>query len=155
MEIPTALTTTLTRYLTSLQARNMSQHTITAYRTDVRQFFTWLAQNDVTVTTPHHITRFHIIDFLSHLADQGCSGVTRVRKLAALRQYCQFLVDEDRIPASPAATIAMPKKERKNRVFLRVDEYLRLLNAAAGQSRDYAILQLFLHTGLRVSDYIG
>ncbi len=152
MEIPTALTTTLTRYLTSLQARNMSQHTITAYRTDVTQFFTWLAENDVTVTTPQHISRFHIIDYLAHLADQGRSGVTRARKLAAIRQYYQFLVDENRLPASPAATIAMPKKERKRRVFLRVDEYLRLLHAAAGQSRDYAILQLFLQTGLRVEE---
>jgi site-specific recombinase XerD len=152
MEIPTALTTTLTRYLTSLQARNLSQHTITAYRTDVTQFFAWLAQNDVTVTTPQYIRRFHIIDYLSHLAEQGRSGVTRARKLAAIRQYCQFLVDENRLSASPAATIAMPKKERKSRVFLRVDEYLRLLNAAAGQSRDYAILQVFLQTGLRVEE---
>ena len=152
MEIPVALTTTLTRYLTSLQARNMSQHTITAYRTDVRQFFAWLAQNDVTVTTPQHISRSHLIDYLAHLAHQGRSGVTRARKLAAIRQYCQFLLDENRLPASPAATITMPKKERKSRVFLRVDEYLRLLHAAAGHSRDYAILQVFLQTGLRVKE---
>ncbi len=51
MEMPAALTITLTRYLNSLQARNMSQHTITAYRTDVTQFFTWLAQNDLTSST--------------------------------------------------------------------------------------------------------
>ena len=152
MEIPLALTTTLTRYLTSLQARNMSQHTITAYRTDVTQFFTWLAENDFTVTIPQHISRSHIVDYLSHLAGQGRSGVTRARKLAAIRQYCQFLVDENRLPTSPAATIAMPKKERKSRVFLRVDEYTRLLHAAAGHSRDYAILQVFLQTGLRVEE---
>jgi len=116
----------------------------------VTQFFTWLAENDITVTAPQHISRSHIIDYLAHLADHGRSGVTRARKLAAIREYCTFLVDENRLPASPAATIAMPKKERKSRVFLRVDEYMRLLNAAAGHSRDYAILQLFLQTGIRV-----
>src|SRR5713101_9780355 len=42
--------------------------------------------------------------------------------------------------------------ERKQRVFLRVEEYMRLLNAAAGHSRDYAILQLFLQTGIRVEE---
>src|SRR6266566_1643777 len=152
MEIPTALTTTLTRYQNSLKARNTSEHTITAYRTDVTQFFTWLAQNDITVTTPQHISRSHIIDYLSHLAHQGCSGVTRARKLAAIRAYCTFMVDEHRLPASPAATIAMLKKERKSRVFLRVDEYMRLLHAAAGHSRDYAILQLFLQTGIAVEE---
>jgi site-specific recombinase XerD len=152
MEIPAALTTTLARYLNSLKARNTSEHTITAYRTDVRQFFTWLAENVLTVTTPQHISRSHIIDYLSHLADQGRSGVTRARKLAAIREYCKSLVDENTLPASPAATIPMPKKERKSRVFLRADEYMRLLHAAAGHSRDYAILQVFLQTGLRVEE---
>src|SRR5215467_3761439 len=46
VEMPPALTSSLTRYLNSLQTRNMSQHTITAYRTDVSQFFTWLTEND-------------------------------------------------------------------------------------------------------------
>ncbi|SRR6266851_30802 len=95
MEIPTVLMTTLTRYLNSLKARNTSEHTITAYRTDVRQFFTWLAENEITVTTPQHISRSHIIDYLSHLADQGRSGVTRARK------------NENRLNSSP---VAPPKK---------------------------------------------
>jgi hypothetical protein len=43
----------------------------------------------------------------------------------------------------PTENIVRPKKERKQRVFLRVDEYMRLLNAAAGNSHDYAILQFF------------
>src|SRR5260221_11927893 len=113
MEIPTVLMTTLTRYLNSLKARNTSEHTITAYRTNVRQFFTWLAENDITVTTPQHISRSHIIDYLSYLADQGRSGVTRARKLAAIREYCKSLVDESTLPSSPADTIDMPKKQRK------------------------------------------
>ncbi len=37
---------------------------------------------------------------------------------------------------------------------MRVDEYMRLLNAAAGNSRDYAILQLFLQTGIRVAELV-
>src|SRR5712692_4341939 len=109
MEIPTVLMTTLTRYLNSLKARNTSEHTITAYRTDVTQFFTWLAENDITVMTPQHISRSHIIDYLSHLADQGRSGVTRARKLAAIREYCKFLVDENRLPASPGPPSPCPK----------------------------------------------
>jgi integrase/recombinase XerD len=118
----------------------------------VTQFFTWPIENDITVTAPQHISRSHIIDYLAHLAHQGRSGVTRARKLAAIRTYCTFLVEEHRLPASPAATITMSKKERTSRVFLRVDEYMRLLHAAAGQGRDYAMLQLFLRTGIRVEE---
>jgi site-specific recombinase XerD len=64
-------------------------------------------------------------------------------------------VDEKSIPSSPTDNIIRPKQERKQRVFLRVDEYMRLLNAAAGNSRDYAILQLFLQTGIRVAELVG
>ena len=94
MNIPPALAISLTGYLKSLAARNVSELTTTAYRTDLTQFFTWLAENDLTVTHPSYITRSHIIDYLSHLASQGRSGVTRARKLAVIREYGKFLVDE-------------------------------------------------------------
>ncbi len=149
------LHTALTGFLNSLTARNTSRHTRIAYQTDLRQFFTWLLENDVTVKAPIHISRGRIIEYLAFLAQQGRSGVTRARKLAAIREYFKYLVAEELLPASPASTIAMPKKERKSRVFLREDEYMKLLNAAAGNSRDYAILQLFLQTGIRVAELVG
>jgi site-specific recombinase XerD len=150
------LAASLTRYLTSLAGRNVSGHTRVAYRTDLSQFFTYLSENDITVDRPEKITATHISDFLSHLSGLGRSGVTRVRKLAAIREYLKYLVDVEKLlPSSPAEKIVRPKKERKQRVFLRVDEYMRLLNAAAGNSRDYAILQLFLQTGIRVSELVG
>ena len=147
--------TTLTGFLNSLTARNTSRHTRIAYQTDLRQFFSWLLEHDLTVSAPLQIRRGHIIEFLAFLAQQGRSGVTRARKLAAIREYFKYLIAEELLPASPASTIAMPKKERKSRVFLREEEYLKLLHAAAGHSRDYAILQLFLQTGIRVSELVG
>jgi site-specific recombinase XerC len=48
--------------------------------------------------------------------------------------------------------VAIPKKERKQRVYLRPDEYTRMLSAAGSAPRDFAILQLFLQTGIRVSE---
>ena len=77
MNIPPALAISLTGYLKSLVARNVSELTTTAYPTDLTQFITWLGENDLTVTNAVQITRSHIIDYLSHLASQGRSGVTR------------------------------------------------------------------------------
>jgi integrase/recombinase XerC len=157
MDIPTELDLSLTRYLTYLAGRNVSGHTITAYRTDLIQFFSYLAENAFTdVDHPQKISATHISDFLSHLSGMGRSGVTRVRKLAAIREYLKYLVAVEKLlPSSPAEKIVRPKSERKQRVFLRVEEYMRLLNAAAGNSRDYAILQLFLQTGIRVAELAG
>ncbi len=155
MDTTTELYTSLTRYLNSLTGRNLSGHTAVAYRTDLLQFLTWLTENDVTVTTPATITRTHILEYLSYLASLGRSGVTRTRKLASIREYRKFLVNEELLAHSPTENIVRPKQERKQRVFLRVDEYMRLLNSAAGNSQDYAILQLFLQTGIRVAELVG
>src|SRR2546421_8580994 len=144
MQTQTQLYPSLTRYLNSLTGRNLSKHTAVAYRSDLLQFLTWLTENDISVRSPEKITRTHILDYLSHLAGLGRSGVTRTRKLASIREYCKFLVNEQLLPHSPTEHIVRPKQ----RVFLRVDEYMRLLNAAAGNSRDYAILQLFLQIGV-------
>src|SRR6266702_2695169 len=134
MDTQSQLYTSLTRYLNSLTGRNLSKHTASAYRTDLLQFLSFLTENDISVTSPEKITRTHILDYLSHLAGLGRSGVTRTRKLASIREYCKFLVNEQLLPHSPTEHIVRPKQERKQRVFLRVDEYMRLLNAAAGNS---------------------
>src|SRR5438270_13942777 len=155
MNTQSPLVHTLADYLNSLNGRNLSVHTTIAYQTDITQFLAFLTENDVTVDSPEKITRTHILDYLSHLAGLGRSGVTRTRKLAAIREYCKFLVSEKILPSSPTENIVRPKQERKQRVFLRVDEYMRLLNAAAGNSRDYSILQLFLQTGIRVAELVG
>ncbi len=156
MESQSQLFSSLTHYLTYLTGRNVSVHTQTAYQTDLRQFLTWLTENDVTVDSPLKITATHISDFLSLLSSEGRSGVTRVRKLAAIREYCKYLVEiEKSLPSYPAEHLKRPKQERKQRVFLRVDEYMKLLNAAASNPRDYAILQLFLQTGIRVAELTG
>src|SRR6266571_1213700 len=132
MDTQSQLYTSLERYLKSLSGRNLSVHTASAYRTDLLQFLTFLTENDISVSSPEKITRTHILDYLTYLAGLGRSGVTRTRKLAAIREYLQFLVDAGTLPHSPAENIVRPKNERKQRIFLRIDEYMRLLNAAAG-----------------------
>src|SRR5437868_13355205 len=96
MDTQTELSLSVTRYLKSLAGRNLSEHTAIAYQTDLLQFLTWLRENDVTVDSPVKITRSHILEYLSHLASVGRSGVTRARKLAAIREYYKFLFERVR-----------------------------------------------------------
>src|SRR5258708_27223940 len=140
MEIKYELSISLERFLNSWRGRNLSGHTATAYRSDLLQFLAFLAENDISVDSPEKITRTHILDYLSFLSGLGRSGVTRSRKLASIREYCKFLVSEQIISSSPTEHIVRPKQERKQRVFLRVDEYMRLLNPPLGTTRAYAIL---------------
>jgi site-specific recombinase XerD len=51
-QTPAILHQQLTMFLRSLAGNNVSENTRTAYHTDLVQFFTWLAENDLTVERP-------------------------------------------------------------------------------------------------------
>lgn len=148
------LTLTVDAFLQALIGRNRSPATIRAYRTDLTQFLTWLVENNGVISHPAAITRADIQAYLTALGQQRLAGVSRARKLAAIREYLRFLVEHDVIPRSPAAGMAAPRREQKSRVFLRPDEYTRLLSLAGSHPRDFAILQVFLQTGIRVSELV-
>jgi integrase len=56
------------------------------------------------------------------------------------------------ITKSPTTGIETPKREKNGRQVLRSDEYTKMLSLAGANPRDYAILQVFLQTGIRVSE---
>jgi site-specific recombinase XerD len=144
----------LTDFLTSLRARNASVLTQEAYATDIRQFISWLQETTVLDLQVGTISKTDIIEYLSYLSDLGRSGITRARKLASLRELFKYLVSCELIATSPAASVTMPKKERRTQTYLRPEEYAKLLSTAGSNPRDFAILQLFLQTGIRVSELV-
>jgi len=148
----TQLHQTISTFLDHQLGKGRSPATIRAYRTDLHQFVSYIEETDISVSTPLHVTRTHVNEYLSHLARNGTSGVSRARKLAAIREYFRYLVDSELLPRSPVAGIETPKKEHNNRNHLRNDEYTKILSLAGGNPRDYAIFQIFLQTGVRVSE---
>ena len=143
---------TVSAFLRTLSGANKSAATITAYRTDLQQFAHFLTETNCLITTPADITRTDVMEFLSYLATQGNSGTTRARKLASLRAYVRFLDIQDLLTKDPTLGVQTPKKERGSRTALRADEYTKLLSLAGANPSDYAILQVFLQTGVRVSE---
>jgi site-specific recombinase XerD len=144
--------TSIERFLHAIEGENKSQATIGAYACDLRQFVTWLRDTNIVAATPHQVTKADICEYLSELAQQGNIGLTRARKLAAIREYFRFLVSIDLLTKSPAEHVATPKKEKHTRNSLSRAEYSQLLAQAGAHLRDYAMLQTFLQTGLRVSE---
>jgi integrase/recombinase XerC len=142
----------LTAFLRTMRGANKSEATIIAYRTDLSQFARFLAETNCTIITPADISRGDIAEYLSHLGEKGFSGKTRARKLAAIREYFRFLEREGLVTSNPTLGVVTPKKEHNGRTALRSDEYTKLLSLAGANPRDYAILQLFLQTGIRVSE---
>ena len=129
-----------------------SSATLRAYRTDVLQFIHFLHENNVAITDVDDVGKVDVLEYLAVLARKGLTGVARARKVSAIREYFRFLEGLGAIERSPAAGIDTPKREKHTRQFLRSDEYTKMLSLAGGNPRDYAILQVFLQTGIRVSE---
>ncbi len=92
------------------------------------------------------------------------------RKLCSIRSFYDYLYKNKRIPANVTELVPLPKIHEKPIIRLSRDEMLQMLTQAqTGESlteaqkkyqkltarRDYALLLLFLGTGIRVSECVG
>lgn len=139
----------------SLIGANYSPRTIRSYTDDLKQFLEFVKEIRVDFETPERLEGIDIVEFLNKMASRGFTGTTRVRKLAAVRKFFNFMQDNDFIKGNPSHTVKGPIKEDKMPTVLFKNEYKALLYEASSNPRDYAILQTFLQTGIRVSELVN
>jgi site-specific recombinase XerD len=139
----------------TLVGNNYSPRSIKAYLGDVEQFVAWLQTRRVDWDIPYRIQRIDIVEFINRLGTKKASAVTRKRKLAAIRGFLKFLKENAIIYGNPADTIEGPIREERDPAILLKTEYKALLQVAGDNSRDFAIVMLFLQSGLRVSELVN
>jgi site-specific recombinase XerD len=139
----------------TLEGNNYSVQSIKAYVGDLGQFVEWLKTRRVDWDIPYRIQRIDIVEFINYLAGRKATASTRQRKLAAIRGFLKFLKDNQIIFGNPADTIEGAIREERDPAILLKTEYKALLQVAGGDTRDLAIVMLFLQTGLRVSELVN
>src|SRR5215216_2195188 len=142
----------LETFINALSGKNRSGATVRAYQTDIAQFIAFLHENNVSIHTSAEVEKIDVMEYFSSLAKKELTGIARARKMSALREYFRFLEGVGLITKSPTTGIETPKREKNGRQVLRPDEYTKMLSLAGANPRDYAILQVFLQTGIRVSE---
>jgi len=149
----------LNKFLRYLQVKKgASQGTIKAYQFDIeRGLIPFLEQRGRSKIA--EVTKEDIRDYLHYLAaGRGNSNVTRARKLAAIKSFFNYLVENEGLEVNPAASIRSPRIPEKEPEYLIEEECIHLLETIARKGkprvheRDMAIAVLLLHTGLRVSE---
>jgi site-specific recombinase XerD len=150
MEIST--TQSLELFITALVGQNYSPKTLRAYSDDLKQFMQWVGENRVDWDNPRRFTRADVEGFMSYLAGQHMTGITRVRKLAAIRKLFTFMEENHIIAGNPANTVKGARREEKEPGILYKEQYKALLYEASDHPRDYAIIMTFLQTGIRLSE---
>jgi integrase/recombinase XerC len=148
-------TQSLQIFLRALEGQNFSPKTLRAYGDDLAQFLAFIEKNRVDWDIPTRFDRGDIEGFMQYLAAQQRSGVTRVRKLAAIRKFFTFLEENRIIAANPANAVKGARREEKEPNILFKEQYKALLYEASDNIRDYAIIQTFLQTGIRLSELVN
>ncbi len=64
----------LEQFLRWLQARNRSELTQSAYRTDLSQFIDWIHANNATIAAVDHVARVDVREYLACLGEKKLSG---------------------------------------------------------------------------------
>ena len=146
------------KYIAYLEAeRNVSAYTVRNYTNDLMEFFGFVT--DQGINTLKDVNKKTLRSYLAHLMDTGYAKSSIARKLSAIRSFYKYLMREEMISASPAATTVSPRLDRRLPEFLTVDDARRLvespdLSQPQGQ-RDRALLELLYASGLRVSELVN
>lgn len=95
---------------------------------------------------------------VARLHQKGLSGKSCARWLSSVRSFYQFLVRQGEVEANPASGIAAPKSAKKLPKTLDVDQLNYLLQPPDNDPltlRDFAIMELFYSSGLRLSELVS
>jgi integrase/recombinase XerC len=152
----------LTQFLEHLRyERNLSEHTLRNYQSDLEQFHAFLApvpagngkRTEPELSAIDHIT---VREWLATLHATQKQKSSIARKLAALRTFFQFLVREGLLEMNPAKLVSTPRLEKKLPKHLSIEEAVKFvempgLDTVLGK-RDRAMLELMYATGVRVAE---
>jgi integrase/recombinase XerC len=153
------------RYIAFLTAeKNASPYTVRNYTRDLMEFFAFVA--DKKIESLKDVNKLTLRAYLAHLLEQKFAKSSIARKLSAIRSFYRYLMREELVKASPAATTVSPKLDRRLPSFLTVDEARLLVESPAlpkrpvGSSesvlqRDRALLELLYASGMRVSEIVN
>ncbi|MGK0451773.1 MAG: integrase/recombinase XerD, partial [Neolewinella sp.] len=117
--------------------RGYSDHTLSAYRSDVEKLPTYLKLREWDIT-PTAIERFHLDAFIQYLAELGLATRSQARLISALKTFFGFLLDEKLVAYDPTELLKAPKMGRKIPEVLTYFEIRELL-AQIDMSLDHGL----------------
>lgn len=138
------------------EEKKMAQNTIEAYKRDVVSFEVFVAERGIQEA--EQATNAEVVAYLMRLKQEGKARATMNRKLASIRTWFHFLMEQGIVGQNPAVNIKSPKIERKEIAYLSQEEIGRLMeipDETPKGIRDRAILELMYATGIRASELIS
>jgi site-specific recombinase XerD len=132
-----------------MPARNYAGRTREEYASDLDDLITFLDSRQLTSWLVVGLRDLQA--YMAELDRRGLGPSSRNRRTYAINTFFTFLTQSGYLRENPALQLIPPTILRKERRFLREEEYQAPL-AQVLSIRDRAILELFLQTGLRLSE---
>lgn len=140
----------LKKFKEVLQEAEKTETTITAYIGDLKQFFAFSKEKDLS--TPEEATTEHIENFLKSLRAKNYSIKSVSRKLNTVRTFYRMMKDKGEFEDDPANSINHPKIPGKAPRVLNETEYLALKEVCRPKPRLFAVIELLLQTGMKIGE---
>ena len=158
----------LERFIQYIQyEKRYSPHTVSAYQSDLDQFFRFLNNPGgkdpappPEITHPSEVNYHHIRNWMVHLMEDKTARSVN-RKLATLRKYFKFLLREGLITNNPASKLQSPKIVKHLPIVVEDEKLSAMLNdkATFGDDfegvRDKLIIEILFGTGIRLAELVG
>ena len=141
--------------------KRYSPHTVSAYQSDLDQFMHFLNHPEITVTHPSEITHYQIRNWMVELMNQQLTARSVNRKIATLRKYFKFLLQDGLITINPTSKITAPKIPKNLPVVVEDAKLTRMLDDSEVFTEDFKgvrdklIVEMLFGTGIRLSELLG
>ena len=157
-----------------------SEKTVCEYLLDLRTFFRFMIMRKrgdvfsplefenidisrIGIEDIREISPQNIIDYLMFAGFERSNNTsTRMRKLSSLKSFYNYAYAKRHlVDSNPTSDIDSPKKGKTLPKYLTIEEAVALLESVKNDSesktipRDFAIITLFLNTGMRLSELCG
>ncbi|MEE2659365.1 MAG: tyrosine-type recombinase/integrase [Candidatus Latescibacterota bacterium] len=142
--------------LLSALETQLSNATLSAYRTDLSRYATFL--REAGVSRADEITVDHPRRLLEQLSQRGLSAVTIARNASSLRRFHQYLVQCGHCQTDMTAELQTESLDAPLSDTLTTEQAAALVTAISGDSplqlRNRALLELLYAAALRVSEIV-
>lgn len=138
--------------------KNLSDHTVRAYESDLKQFFNFwqqLGPDDKKLLSMRQIIERYLVNLFHKKIDKS----TIARKFSCFKSFEKFLKTQGIVLK---LKLQRPRLDKKLPIYLSVDEIFYLLDTITDDqlptkkpSRDKAIFELLYATGVRCSELVA
>lgn len=147
--------------------KRYSPHTVAAYQSDLEQFIAFLNPPgaEPSVLHPSEVTHHDIRNWM--VSDEKLAPRSVNRKLATLRKYFKFLLQEGDVTVNPTSRINAPKAPKHLPVVVEDARLTAMLDGKLDKTdvpvfaddfegiRDKTVIELLFGTGMRLAEITG